>query len=91
MEVRISTAKIREVLESSGCAYTAENIAAVRANIPLHTSDLILAALNATDLPISGLLCRCSKFLPSSFFLTSAGRQPIFCYKPNQYFFRRLL
>lgn len=50
MEVRISTAKIREVLESSGCAYTAENIAAVRAN-PLHTSDLILAALNATDLP----------------------------------------
>jgi len=23
----------------------------VRANIPLHTSDLILAALNATDLP----------------------------------------
>ena len=51
MEVRISTAKIRELLESSGCAYTAENIAAVRANIPLHTSDLILAALNATDLP----------------------------------------
>ena len=55
MEVRISTAKIREVLESSGCAYTAENIAAVRANIPLHTSDLILAALNATDLPVDFL------------------------------------
>lgn len=43
--------KIREVLESSGYAYTPDNIAAVRANIPLHTSDLILAALNATDLP----------------------------------------
>lgn len=44
------TSKIREVLESSGYAYTPDNIAAVRANIPLHTSDLILA-LNATDLP----------------------------------------
>ena len=51
MEVKIPTSKIREVMESSGYAYTAENIAAVRANIPLHTSDLILAALNATDLP----------------------------------------
>ena len=51
MEVKIPTSKIREVLESSGYAYTPDNIAAVRANIPLHTSDLILAALNATDLP----------------------------------------
>ena len=50
MEVKIPTSKIREVLESSGYAYTPD-IAAVRANIPLHTSDLILAALNATDLP----------------------------------------
>ena len=49
MEVKIPTSKIREVLESSGYAYTPDNIAAVRANIPLHTSDLILAALNATD------------------------------------------
>ena len=47
MEVKIPTSKIREVLESSGYAYTPDNIAAVRANIPLHTSDLILAALNA--------------------------------------------
>lgn len=29
MEVRISTAKIREVLESSGCAYTAENLSLI--------------------------------------------------------------
>lgn len=50
-EVKIPTSKIREVLESSGYACTPDNIAAVRANIPLHTSDLILAALNATDLP----------------------------------------
>lgn len=51
MEVKIPTSKIREVLESSGYAYTPDNTAAVRVNIPLHTSDLILAALNATDLP----------------------------------------
>lgn len=51
MEVKIPTSKIPEVLESSGYAYTPDNIAAVCANIPLHTSDLILAALNATDLP----------------------------------------
>ena len=78
MEVKIPTSKIREVLESSGYAYTPDNIAAVRANIPLHTSDLILAALNATDLPDKRFALPLSKFLPSSFFLTSAGRQPIF-------------
>ena len=91
MEVRISTAKIREVLESSGCAYTAENIAAVRANIPLHTSDLILAALNATDLPdkrfcFAAVLSSCRP----AFFLTSAGRHPIPINQTN-IFFRRLL
>lgn len=31
MEVKIPTSKIREVLESSGYAYTPDNIAAVRA------------------------------------------------------------
>ena len=72
MEVKIPTSKIREVMESSGAVYTPDNIAAVRANIPRHTSDLILAALNATDLPDKRFV------LPSSFFLTSAGRQPIF-------------
>ena len=50
MEVKIPTSKIREVLESSGYAYTPDNIAEVSANITLHTSYIILAAMNGTDL-----------------------------------------
>ena len=54
MEIKIPTSKIREVMESSGGGvYTPDNIAAVRANIPRHKTDLILAALNATILPDS--------------------------------------
>lgn len=51
MTVDISMTLIRAVLEARGVQYTDANIAAVKAAIPDHLTDMVLAVVNVVDMP----------------------------------------
>ncbi|MBT1161236.1 hypothetical protein [Bifidobacterium sp. SO1] len=56
MNVRISMELIRAVLEARGVQYTDANIKAVKAAIPDHLTDMVLAVVDITKMPDAAIM-----------------------------------